>query len=38
MAREKYRFNTRGGRIFDVFNVILLSAVVAESAAKIPPL
>lgn len=27
MAREKYRFNTRGGRIFDVFNVILLSAV-----------
>ncbi|WP_404434691.1 carbohydrate ABC transporter permease [Microbacterium lacus] len=27
MAREKYRFNTRGGRIFDVFNVIMLSAV-----------
>ena len=27
MAREKYRFNTRGGRVFDVFNVVLLSAV-----------
>ena len=27
MAREKYRFNTRGGRVFDVVNVIVLSAV-----------
>jgi len=27
MAREKYRFNTRGGRVFDVFNVVLLSAI-----------
>jgi putative aldouronate transport system permease protein len=27
MAREKYRFNTPAGRAFDVFNVVLLSAV-----------
>ncbi|MCI2957634.1 carbohydrate ABC transporter permease [Agromyces atrinae] len=27
MPREKYRFNTRAGRAFDVFNVVLLIAV-----------
>lgn len=27
MAREKYRFNTPGGRVFDVVNVVLLSAI-----------
>ena len=27
MAREKYRFNTPGGKVFDVFNVVLLTAV-----------
>lgn len=27
MAREKYRFNTPGGRVFDVVNVLLLSAI-----------
>ena len=27
MAREKYRFNTPGGKVFDVFNVVLLAAV-----------
>ena len=27
MAREKYRFNTPAGRVFDVFNVVLLTAV-----------
>lgn len=27
MAREKYRFNTPGGRVFDVVNVIVLSLV-----------
>ena len=27
MAREKYRFNTPAGRVFDVFNVVLLIAV-----------
>jgi len=29
MAREKYRFNTPAGRVFDVFNVILLVAIGA---------
>jgi putative aldouronate transport system permease protein len=27
MAREKYRFNTPAGRVFDVFNVVLLIAI-----------
>lgn len=27
MAREKYRFNTPAGKVFDVFNVVLLTAV-----------
>ncbi|NHI17343.1 carbohydrate ABC transporter permease [Microbacterium excoecariae] len=27
MARERYRFNTRAGRAFDVVNVVLLTAV-----------
>src|SRR3546814_5823966 len=27
MAREKDRFNTRAGRVFDVFNVLLMVAV-----------
>ncbi|MGM7671748.1 carbohydrate ABC transporter permease [Microbacterium sp. A93] len=27
MAREKYRFNTPAGKVFDVFNVALLTAV-----------
>ncbi|MEV5069652.1 carbohydrate ABC transporter permease [Microbacterium sp. LMI12-1-1.1] len=27
MAREKYRFNTPAGRVFDVFNVVLLTAI-----------
>jgi len=27
MAREKYRFNTPAGRVFDVFNVVLLVAL-----------
>jgi putative aldouronate transport system permease protein len=27
MAREKYRFNTPAGRVFDVFNVVLLVAI-----------
>lgn len=27
MAREKYRFNTRAGRVFDVVNVVLLSGL-----------
>ena len=27
MAREKYRFNTRAGRVFDVVNIALLIAV-----------
>ncbi|GGF37182.1 protein LplC [Microbacterium sorbitolivorans] len=29
MAREKYRFNTPAGRVFDVFNVIILVAIGA---------
>ena len=27
MAREKYRFNTPAGRVFDVFNVALMAAI-----------
>lgn len=27
MAREKYRFNTRAGRVFDVVNVVLLTGL-----------
>lgn len=27
MAREKYRFNTPGGRVFDVFNIALMVAI-----------
>jgi putative aldouronate transport system permease protein len=27
MAREKYRFNTRAGRVFDVFNIVLMVAI-----------
>ncbi|KAA9089632.1 carbohydrate ABC transporter permease [Microbacterium radiodurans] len=27
MAREKYRFNTPGGRVFDVVNVVMLTAL-----------
>lgn len=27
MAREKYRFNTPAGRVFDVFNVVLMAAI-----------
>ncbi|WP_349428932.1 carbohydrate ABC transporter permease [Microbacterium sp. LWS13-1.2] len=27
MAREKYRFNTPAGRVFDVFNVVLLTGI-----------
>jgi len=27
MAREKYRFNTPAGRVFDVFNVVLMVAI-----------
>lgn len=27
MAREQYRFNTPAGRVFDVFNVVLLTAI-----------
>ncbi|MFK4836501.1 carbohydrate ABC transporter permease [Microbacterium sp. ZW T2_14] len=27
MAREKYRFNTPAGRVFDVFNVVLMIAI-----------
>jgi putative aldouronate transport system permease protein len=27
MAREKYRFNTPAGRVFDVFNAVLLIAI-----------
>lgn len=27
MAREKYRFNTPAGKVFDVFNVVLLTSV-----------
>jgi putative aldouronate transport system permease protein len=29
MAREKYRFNTPAGRVFDVFNVVILVAIGA---------
>jgi putative aldouronate transport system permease protein len=27
MAREKYRFNTRGGRVFDVVNIVILTVI-----------
>lgn len=27
MARERYRFNTRAGRVFDVFNIVLMVAI-----------
>jgi putative aldouronate transport system permease protein len=27
MAREKYRFNTRAGRVFDAFNIVLMVAI-----------
>lgn len=27
MAGEKYRFNTRAGRVFDVFNIVLMVAI-----------